>query len=136
MEEPSTSSLECSSSVEEIELLKSTLEYRRDWLEAILFETALELKKLLNVEELTAENSPDIVFQDAELPILVNQLSQSFIDFMRGDAVTYETPEEKQKVYERLQYQSSILRSLLHHLELQLGVAVETLDYLTSLKES
>lgn len=128
MPESSVTSLECASSPAEIKQLQRSLIYRRQLLEALLDETHRDLKILLNIEELTAENNPLMLFEDSELPPLINKLSQSFIDFIRTDVRQYETPEARQQACAQLQYQSSLLRNLIRQIELQIGTVAETLE--------
>lgn len=128
MAQNSVVSLNCASSPEEIRLLQRRLKYRRKLLDALLSETERELKIILNVDELNDENNPMVNYPDTDLPLLINQLSQSFIDFMRADFTKAKNLEEKQNIGEQLCYQSSILRNLLRHIELQIASAAETLE--------
>lgn len=138
MAQNSVVSLDSSSSLEEIQLLKHRLEYRRQLLDALLQETHRELQCILDVTELNEENNPITNYPDTELPLLINKLSQSFIDFVRIDFTKYENLEEKEEICIELRYQSSLLRNLLRHLELQIAAASETLEYMepTKVKDS
>lgn len=128
MEQNSLIDLECSSPVEEIRLLQQRLEYKHKLLEELLKETHRELKIILDVDELNDENNPLINYPDTELPLLINKLSQTFVDFVRTDFTKYENLEEKQKICEQLRYQSSVLRNLLQYVELQIAAAAEVLE--------
>lgn len=127
MPEDSVASLECASFPEEIVKLQSQLVYRHQLLEALLEETHRDLKALLEADDLNVENNPLIIFEDTELPLLINRLSQTFIDFIRSDVFQSNNPKEKEQILDQLRYQSSVLRNLICQVELQIGTTQETL---------
>ncbi|MEC4982595.1 MAG: hypothetical protein SAJ37_02610 [Oscillatoria sp. PMC 1068.18] len=99
---------ECSSTIQEIQQRQKRLQYRSDWLKAILDETERELRLLVPVEERAEEDEPETVLSEAEILEFVNNLSSVLLN-LEQEA---KTPSEIQQRREQLEYQKLALYSL------------------------
>jgi hypothetical protein len=121
--------LQCASPQKDILLVKKLLEYRYRMLGAVLDETHKSLKILLDVDELNDENNPLVNYADTELPLFINNLSSSLLDFIQTD-IDYanESADSKKKLCKKLRFQSSVIRNLKRYIKLQIAAAVATLN--------
>jgi hypothetical protein len=116
-----SNSYDSSSTLPEIQERQIRIQYRYDWLQALLGETLRELKLLLKVEELTEEYDPELAISDGEILKFVNQISNILLDFEQHG----NTPQEIQQREQQLQYYRACFQYLLDGTVRELGILSE-----------
>ncbi|MGB5593612.1 MAG: hypothetical protein WBM62_06205 [Crocosphaera sp.] len=122
------SDYDSSSTLPEIQQRQMRLQYRRDWLEALLKETERELKLLFKVEELTEEHQPDIIVSDRDVLSFVNKIFDVLLEF----ETVANSPEEIENRKEQLQYYRACFQYLLDSAMRELDILAEIIQSMSN----
>lgn len=116
---------ECSSSIEEMQERQKRLQYRKDWLEALLAETQRELESITPPEELAkieqAESQQGKI-PEYEVFEFLNRMAQVLLESIKK---TWTTPEEIRERRQELLYHRKVFCSLLDETQRELDVLPE-----------
>ena len=118
----------CSSTLLEIQQRYIRVQYRRDWLQALLDETVEELKIILKVEELTEESDSELTISDDDILKFANQISNVLLDFEQK----VNTPQEIKQREQQLQYYRACFQYLLDDSHRELLILAEIVQSLQS----
>jgi hypothetical protein len=118
---------ECSSSLAEIQQRNERLKYRRDWLEALLDETYLEIHAIMTPEDWQIDEDEDKVVSEKEILEFINRVAQVVIEF----EVQVNTPEEIENRKQQLKHYRNCFQYLLEETRRELSLMTEIIEYMS-----